>query len=583
MQIKRGIAVSPGVAIGPAMVLGTENFRIPQRFVAAGAVGFELNRFRTVLEAVCEELSVNAKRVREQLGEQYAAIFSAHLMLARDPKLSEEIEDRIQKMQSPEYAVSQVLGQYAKTLQKLGGEYLAERTTDFFDLEKRLLRHLLGERREELSHLTQPVLVLAHNLTPSETTRLDRKYVLGFATEVGGHTSHTAILAGAMEIPAVVGIGKFLTDVSGSETIIIDGSHGLVIIDPDEDTLSRYRESEARYRRNLSRLGSLSTLPCATQDGVPICIMGNIEFPGEAEPCKEKGAAGVGLYRTEFLYLESNREPTEEDHYQAYCQVLKAFPDQPVIIRTLDLGSDKMPGALRAKYPESVNPALSVRSIRLSLQHLQLFKTQLRAALRAAEFGDLQIMFPLISTLLEFRQAKMVLSDVIEDLEEQGIPFRRDVPIGMMVEVPSAAIMADEFAREVNFFSLGTNDLIQYTLAVDRADQAVANLYRSGDPSILRMIRTVVNAAKKHQISVSVCGQMSSDPVFLPLLIGMGIRQFSVTPHAIPELKEVIRNLTISKAEKIAARAETLEVARDVENYLGGELRRLCPDLMQLD
>lgn len=583
MQIKRGIAVSPGVAIGPAMVLGTENFRIPQRFVAAGAVGFELNRFRTVLEAVCEELSINAKRVREQLGEQYAAIFSAHLMLARDPKLSEQIEDRIQQMQSPEYAVSQVLGQYAKTLQKLGGEYLAERSTDFFDLEKRLLRHLLGERREELSHLTQPVLVLAHNLTPSETTRLDRKFVLGFATEVGGHTSHTAILAGAMEIPAVVGIGKFLTDVSGSETIIIDGSHGVVIIDPDEDTLSRYRESEERYRRNLSRLGSLSTLPCATQDGVPICIMGNIEFPAEAEPCKEKGAAGIGLYRTEFLYLESNREPTEEDHYQAYCQVLKAFPNQPVIIRTLDLGSDKMPGALRAKYPESVNPALSVRSIRLSLQHLQLFKTQLRAALRAAEFGDLQIMFPLISTLLEFRQAKMVLSDVIEDLEEQGIPFRRDIPIGMMVEVPSAAIMADEFAREVNFFSLGTNDLIQYTLAVDRADQAVANLYRSGDPSILRMIRNVVNAAKKHQISVSVCGQMSSDPVFLPLLIGMGIRQFSVTPHAIPELKEVIRNLTISKAEKIAARAETLEVARDVENYLGGELRRLCPDLMQLD
>ena len=224
-----------------------------------------------------------------------------------------------------------------------------------------------------------------------------------------------------------------------------------------------------------------------------------------------------------------------------------------------------------------------MRSIRLSLQHLQLFKTQLRAALRAAEFGDLRIMFPLISTLLEYRQAKMVLSDVAEDLEEQGIPFRRDVPIGMMVEVPSAAIMAEEFAREVGFFSLGTNDLIQYTLAVDRADQAVANLYRSGDPSILRMIRNVVNAAKKHNISVSVCGQMSSDPVFLPLLIGMGIRQFSVTPHAIPELKEVIRNLTIPKAEKIAARAETLEVARDVENYLGGELRRLCPDLMQLD
>lgn len=583
MQIKRGIAVSPGVAIGPAMVLGTENFRIPQRFVTASAVEFELARFRVVLESVCDEISHNVNLVREKLGDEHALIFQAHLSMARDPKLIEQIEKRIQDQQSPEFAVSQVLGQYAKRLQNLGGSYLAERSMDIFDLEKRLLRHLLGERREELAHLTQPVLVLANNLTPSETTRLDRKYVLGFATEVGGHTSHTAILAGAMEIPAVVGIGNFLADVSGSETIIIDGTHGVVIIDPDDETLVKYRDSEERSRSRARRLSSLSKLPCETQDGVPIAMMGNIEFPGEAESCKEKGAAGIGLYRTEFLYLESNREPTEDDHYKAYCQVLKAFPNQPVIIRTLDLGSDKMPGALRAKYPDSVNPALSIRSIRLSLQHLQLFKTQLRAALRAAEFGDLQIMFPLISTLLELRQAKMVVSDVIEDLEEQGIPFRRSVPLGMMVEVPSAAMMADEFAQEVSFMSLGTNDLIQYTLAVDRADQSVVNLYRSGDPSILRMIRNVVTAARKHNISVSVCGQMSSDPMFLPLLIGMGIRQFSVTPHAIAELKEVIRNLTISKAEKIAERAESLEVARDVENYLGGELRRLCPDLMQLD
>ena len=311
--------------------------------------------------------------------------------------------------------------------------------------------------------------------------------------------------------------------------------------------------------------------------------MGNIEFPEEAEPCREKGASGIGLYRTEFLYLESNREPTEDDHYRAYCQVLKAFPDQPVVIRTLDLGSDKMPGALRAAYPESVNPALSIRSIRLSLQHLELFKTQLRAALRAAVLGDLRIMFPLISTLLEFRQAKMVLSDVVEDLEEQGVPFRRDVPVGMMVEVPAAAIMAEEFAREVDFFSLGTNDLIQYTLAVDRGDQAVSGLYRSGDPSILRLIQMVVAAAQNNNISVSVCGQMSSDPMFIPLLVGLGLRQFSVTPHAIPELKEVIRNLTVERAVSIAERASSLEVARDVENYLWGELKKLCPELMQLD
>jgi phosphoenolpyruvate-protein phosphotransferase (PTS system enzyme I) len=583
MLIKRGIAVSPGVAIGPAMVFGTESFRIPQRLISANVIDIELARFHAALNAACEEITVNEKLARERLGDQYAAIFSAHLMMARDQQLVSQIEDRIRQKSSPEFAASQVLRQYAKRLKNLGGQYVSERSIDIYDLEKRLLRHLLGERREELSHLTAPVLVLANNLTPSETANLDRKFVLGFATEVGGHTSHTAILAGALELPAVVGIGKFLEDVSGAETIIIDGSHGVVIIEPDEDTLAKYRDSEARFHSHERRLQSLRSLPCETKDGVLIQLMGNIEFPAEAEPCREKGASGIGLYRTEFLYLESNREPTEDDHYNAYCQVLKAFPGQPVVIRTLDLGSDKMPGALRASYPDSVNPALSVRSIRLSLQHLELFKTQLRAALRAAVLGNLRIMFPLISTLLEFRQAKMILSDVMEDLEEQGIPFRRDVPVGMMVEVPAAAIMAEEFAREVDFFSLGTNDLIQYTLAVDRADQAVAGLYRSGDPSILRLIRMVVEAAHRHDISVSVCGQMSSDPMFIPLLVGLGIRQFSATPHAIPELKEVIRNLTIEKAVDIAERASRLEVARDVENFLWGELKKMCPESMQLD
>ncbi|MFO1040337.1 MAG: phosphoenolpyruvate--protein phosphotransferase [Planctomycetaceae bacterium] len=583
MLIKRGIPVSPGVAIGPAMVFGTESFRIPQQLISANAIEIELTRFRAALDATCQEITLNEKLARERLGDQYAAIFSAHLLLARDEQLVTQIEERIRQKNSPEFAASQVLRQYAKRLRDLGGQYLAERSIDIYDLEKRMLRHLLGERREELSNLTAPVLVLANNLTPSETANLDRKFVLGFATEVGGHTSHTAILAGALEIPAVVGIGSFLDEVSGAQTIIIDGSHGVVIIEPDADTLAKYRDSEARFRSHEKRLQSLRSVPCETKDGVPIQLMGNIEFPGEAEPCRDKGAAGIGLYRTEFLYLESNREPTEDDHYRAYCQVLKAFPDQPVIIRTLDLGSDKMPGALRADYPESVNPALSVRSIRLSLQHLQLFKTQLRAALRAAVLGDLRIMFPLISTLLEFRQAKMVLSDVVEDLEEQGVEFRRDIPLGMMVEVPAAAVMAEEFAREVDFFSLGTNDLIQYTLAVDRADQAVAGLYRSGDPSILRLIRMVAEAAKRNNISVSVCGQMSSDPMFIPLLIGLGLRQISVTPHAIPELKEVIRNLTIERAVAIAERASSLEVARDVENYLWGELKKLCPEFMQLD
>ena len=583
MLIRRGIAVSPGVAIAPAMLLGIENFRIPQRLISTTAVPGELSRFHAAMEAVRQEIQDNEQLARERLGDQYAAIFSAHLMMARDLHLISEIEGRIQGHQSAEYAASQVLRQYSRRLQDLGGQYLSDRSVDISDLEKRLLRLLLGEQREELSQLTSPIILLANNLTPSETANIDRRFVLGFATEVGGYTSHTAILAGALEIPAVVGVGKFLDDVSGAETVIIDGSQGVIIIDPDDITLVKYRNMEVRFRNHERRLQSQRELPGETQDGVSISVMGNIEFPTEAEPCREKGAAGVGLYRTEFLYLESNREPTEEDHYRAYCQVLKAFPEQPVVIRTLDLGSDKLPSSLRGEYSASVNPALSIRSIRLSLQQLQLFKTQLRAVLRAAVLGDLRIMFPLISTLLEFRQARMVLGDVIDDLEEQGVPFRRDVPVGMMVEVPAAAIMAEEFASEVDFFSLGTNDLIQYTLAVDRADQGVAYLYREGDPSILRLIRMVVNAARKYDIPVCVCGQMSTNPLFLPLLVGLGIRQISVTPHAIPELKELIRKLTIEKAEKIATHAGEIDVARDVESYLRRELKKLGPELFDSD
>lgn len=579
MLTLRGIPVSQGVAIGQALVLGADSFRIPQRFVAIDAIDAEIARFRTALDSVCHEVELHEKLAAERLGAQYAAIFSAHLMMIRDVQLIAEIESLIRnKSFSPEYASSRVLRQYAKKFQNLGDHYLSERSADIYDLERRLLRHLLGERREELQHLTGPVLVLASNLTPSETAGLDKRFVMGFATESGGHTSHTAILAGAMEIPAVVGVGKFLSDVSGGVMTIVDGNDGTVIIDPDEETLARFRDSKARYQSFADRLESLRDLPSVTQDGVPITLHGNIEFPGEAEACHHRGAEGIGLYRTEFLYLNNHREPTEEDHYHAYCQVLEAFPGRPVTIRTLDLGADKMPGALRAAYPEGINPALSVRSIRLTLQHIELFKTQLRAILRAAVHGDVRIMFPLISTLLELRHCKMVLADVMEDLEDQSVPFRKDVPIGMMVEVPSAALLADEFAEEVSFFSIGTNDLIQYTLAVDRADPNVANLYRAGDPSILRLIRMVGTAAEKHQISASICGQMSSDPLFMPLLIGMGFRQFSVTPQAIPELKEVIRHLTIEKAVSIAERVEHLDTARDVETYLTSELKKICPE-----
>jgi phosphotransferase system enzyme I (PtsI) len=295
----------------------------------------------------------------------------------------------------------------------------------------------------------------------------------------------------------------------------------------------------------------------------------------------ERGADGIGLYRTEFLYLASLSERTEEDHYRAYQQVIETVGERPVVIRTLDLGADKVPGAMAEMFETGANPELGLRSIRLSLDNQGLFKTQLRAILRAASGGDVSVMFPLISSLMELRQAKMILEDVKEDLEEAGVPFRRDLKVGIMVEVPAVALLADEFAREVDFFSIGTNDLIQYTLAADRSDPAVAKYYNSADPAVLRIVRLVVSAAMKARISVTVCGQMSSDPKFAPLLVGMGLRQLSTTPHAIPEVKEMIRNLTLPQAEEIAARALQFDLARDVEGYLRGELKKICPDLVK--
>ncbi len=384
MLVRRGIAVSPGVVTGPALVLGIEDFRIPKRFVSVDAVETEVTRFQAAINEVCNEISDNERLASDQLGAQYAAIFSAHLQMARDPKLLEEIESLIrEKCFSPEFASSRVLRRYAKIFQNLGNRYLAERAADIFDLEKRILRHLLGERREELTNLTEPVIVLAHNLTPSETASLQKDFVLGFATEVGGHTSHTAILAGALEIPAVVGVSQFLADVSGGETIIIDGNSGEVIIDPDEATLAHYRDTEQRFRNVAKRLQLLRPLRSETRDGTRIQLMGNIEFPEEVEHCTQRGADGVGLYRTEFLYLGQQAEPTEEDHFNAYRKVVGAFDERPVVIRTLDLGADKIPTSMSYLQTDVSNPALGLRSIRLSLRNLLLFKTQLRAILRA--------------------------------------------------------------------------------------------------------------------------------------------------------------------------------------------------------
>ena len=572
----QGIAVSAGVTIGEALVLDSEGFRIPRRFVARSAVDTELERLKTAVGETAREIERNRDAIKSELGGQYAAIFDAHLAMLHDPKLQEELTSAVRdKNWWPEYAVSRTLRRYAKVFQSLDN-HIAQRAHDIYDIEKSLLRNLLGQRRETLAAISQPVIVLAHNLTPSETATLDRRFVKGFATELGGPGSHTAIVAEGLEIPAVVGVGPFLSDVSGGEPVILDGNQGIVILQPDEETIARYRLEVEAERTAHQRLEAIRDLPAETTDGVRIQITGNIEFPSEAEQCLSRGCDGIGLYRTEFLYLTSKREPTEDDHFAAYGAVVEAMPDKPVVIRTLDLGADKILSG--SSLEDERNPCLGLRSIRLSLRQLPMFRTQLRAILRASALGDVRVMFPLISTIVELRQARMVLADVMEDLTEHGIPFNRNMPVGMMVETPAAAMMLDTFIKEVDFVSIGTNDLIQYTLAVDRGNKEVADLYNACDPAVLRLLRRSLDVAREAGVPANVCGQMSGSVMYTQLLLGLGLRQLSVPASAIPEVKQVCRSVSVADCRRIAERALEMDGAREVKAFLRDQMRRLLAD-----
>lgn len=577
MESKHGIPVSPGVAIGPALVLDTEWFRIPARFVASEGVAEEIRRLREALASAAQEARHTQQLISEKVGAKFGEIFAAHGMILGDPAFDAQIVDLIRQQGfTAEYAVSRVIREHAKKLESLGA---AAKTIDLHDIEKGILRNLLGHRREQVQHLKQPVIILAHDLTPSETAALDPKMVHAFATEAGGRTSHTAIVAAGLEIPAVVGLGKFVHDVSGGDLVIVDGNQGVLILDPDQETIDRYEKTRTSFRTFETRLEELRELPALTKDGVRISLLGNIEFPPESQHCLTRGADGIGLYRTEFLYLGRQTDPSEEEHFEAYRTVLKTIgSQQPVVIRTLDLGADKF-----ATNPDDYidrNPFLGLRSVRYCLRNLTLFKTQMRAMLRASAFGNVRIMFPMVSTLLELRQCKMILAEVKEDLEEEGIPFNRQLPVGTMIEVPSAAIMSDLLAREVDFFSIGTNDLIQYTLAADRTNELVASLYSPADPAVLRLIDMVVKAARQHDIEVNVCGEMSGDPIFTLLLLGLGLRQLSVTPHNIPEIKKIIRSVTIPEAVQISTEVLRMETARGVTSYLREHTRRILPEVV---
>ncbi len=583
MHVLNGIAVSPGIAVGPILVLDPRGMRLPPRTISAAAVEREVERLDRGLEVAGREAEEAEDQARARLGPQYADILAAHARMIGDVTLRADARARVEHEQiSAEHAVIEVLEEHATRLERLSDSYLAARAADVRDIEERILSQLIGQRPKSFQDdLPTPALVLAQDLSPSETAGLDRDRVLGFATEAGGRASHTAIVAAALEIPAVVGLGKFLDIARSCRTAVIDGDEGLVILDPDLPTQARYRAAAAERSARFEVLSRQADLPAETLDSTRIKLWGNIEFTEEIGACVNLGAEGVGLFRTEFLFLNAQHPPSEEEQFEAYAAVIRALGGRPIVIRTLDLGADKLGRYQDSSYVES-NPVLGLRSLRLSLRDPGLFRPQLRAILRASSLGDVRILLPLLSTFGELREARAIVRDVAAELVAKGHAVRENLPVGIMVEVPAAALMADHLAKEVDFFSIGTNDLIQYTLAVDRTNETVADLYSAADPSVLRLIAMVVDAARAHGIEVTVCGKMGGEPLYTMLLLGLGLRQLSMPPHQLPEVRRVIRGVRIETARAVAAEALRLDTAQAVTALLQSTLIQALPDTPDL-
>ena len=500
-----------------------------------------------------------------------------HLSYLRDRTLRKKITDMVNTdLVTAEFAVSSTLRDIASHFTKVKDVYISERAADIYDIEHRLLGHLVGSKRQDIAALKEEAIIVARELSPTQTASFNKEYVKGIATGAGGRTSHTAIVARSLGIPAVVALEDITESVTAGDTVIIDGNRGIVIVNPDDSTIEQYLEYAVEYTELEHRLDTIREKPAETRDGVRVMLMGNIEFPDEAQGVLQKGGEGIGLYRTEFLYLNRNTEPTEQEHYEAYSQTVAVFKSRPVVLRTVDLGADKYTQSRR--YIREPNPFLGLRSIRFCLQNLTMFKTQLHAIMRASVLGDLRIMFPLITNLQELMQAKMVLGDVMEDLDEEGVPHNRNIKVGIMVETPSAALTASMLARDVTFFSIGTNDLTQYTLAVDRGNELVSTLYSSVDPAVLRLIRTVIQDAHKAQVDVSVCGEMASEPESVMLLLGLGVRTLSIAAPMIPEIKQVIRSVTMEECNKVARKVLGMNSERQISSFLRDAARKILPE-----
>ncbi len=575
-KVIQGIPASPGIVIGPAFILDTERPHVEEETIPPEAVEEEVEAFQSALDETRMEVTRLRTELEDEIGEHKARIFDAHLMMLEDSMIVEGTMRRIRETRtSAAVALTEVIAHVISAMKKAGDEYLRDRIYDIRDLERRLLMKLLGKKPKTIRHLDHDVIVIAHQLAPTHTAAMHKERVVGFATEAGGRTSHAAIMARSLEIPAVVGLHEATGLIRQGERIIIDGTSGALVHDYDNDVLEYYLKRKREYEEFERELLSLKDYPAQTRDGRRFRLRANIEIPEEVDSVIAHGAEGIGLYRTEYLFIARDDLPGEDEQYRAYRSVVEAMAPSEVVIRTLDVGGDKFGAG--AEEGSEANPFLGWRGVRFSLSHPDLFMTQLRAALRASAHGPVKIMFPMISSVGEVKDAKQVLEAARQELRFKRVPFDDNVPVGIMIETPAAATVAETLAAEVDFFSIGSNDLIQYTLAVDRGNDRVAYLYDQYHPAVLHLISQTVQAARRHRVNVGLCGEMAGDPLAVLILIGLGLDELSTSPLMLPEIKSIIRSITYSYARKLAARAMKMKSGPEVRRYLEQILRKKFP------
>ena len=579
-RVFQGIGVSPGVARGKILVYSIAEEAVPEYDITPEQVPQEVGRFEQALIATREQLHELQKRIASGIGASApSSILDVHMSITEDPALIEPVMTRVdQEKKNVEFIFNTAAQRYIKTLAELPDEFFRERSVDVQDVTRRILRNLLGRTHHGLTNVPPGTIVVAHDLSPSDTTSLDRRNVVGFATDVGSHTSHTAIVARSMNLPAVVGLRDVSQHVRNGQSAILDGYSGTLVVEPSEQTLFVYGQLEVKRHTVEERLASLKDLPAQTLDGHHVILSGNIELPEDVPALLAVGAEGVGLFRTEFLYLNRKDFPTEQEQYEKYLQVARMVKPHSVIIRTLDIGGDKFHS--EGSTPSEINPFLGFRAIRFCLANPDVFTAQLRAILRASAEGNVKIMYPMISGVGEVIQANEILHEVMGDLKKEGVPFDENLDVGAMIEVPSAALTAEMIAQETDFLSIGSNDLIQYTMAVDRVNERVANLYEPTHPAILRLIRGVVEAAHNNNIWVGVCGEIAGEPLYVPLLVGMGVDELSLASASLPRVKEVIRRMKLSEVQELAAATLHATRSREVLAMLNALIQRIDPDIV---